>query len=76
MEVSTSAYEFAHGHKPQGRGYWAFLFDDSSEPWWAEVIRRDEHGPYRATCLPYSEAKRVALKEAKRRKASTVSVAT
>ncbi len=26
MDVETSAYEFAHGHKPRGRGRWAFEF--------------------------------------------------
>jgi len=24
MTVNTSQYEFAHGHKPRGQGFWAF----------------------------------------------------
>lgn len=28
IEVSTTAYQFSHGKKPSGRGYWAFVFKD------------------------------------------------
>lgn len=27
MTVSTSLYESSHGHKPRGRGLWAFLIE-------------------------------------------------
>ena len=25
MYVNTNQYEFSHGHRPRGRGYWAFF---------------------------------------------------
>ena len=25
MEIQTAKYEFSHGRKPRGAGYWAFL---------------------------------------------------
>lgn len=31
IEVSTSQYEFAHGRRPAGRGYWAFFFDGQTD---------------------------------------------
>lgn len=27
IEISTTSYEFVHGRKPRGRGYWVFFFD-------------------------------------------------
>jgi len=34
---NDSAYRFAHGHTPRGRGSWAFFFDRAQEtaPVWA-----------------------------------------
>ena len=29
ISINTSEYQFAHGHKPKGRGTWAFIFDNS-----------------------------------------------
>lgn len=36
MRFETSKYEFSHGKKPRGNGYWAFLFQmaDGSEQVW------------------------------------------
>ena len=28
VTVSTTAYQWAHGKKPSGRGYWAFEFEN------------------------------------------------
>jgi hypothetical protein len=32
VDVSTTNYEFAHGKKPRGYGYWAFYFGSDPEP--------------------------------------------
>jgi hypothetical protein len=61
--VSTTHYVFAHGREPRGRGAWAFTFD----------YHRDELFWHRGT---YTEAKRAAVAEARRRNASRVEVAT
>lgn len=31
VTFSTAAYEFAHGKKPRGYGYWAFFFDGKTD---------------------------------------------
>lgn len=44
VSYSTSQYEFAHGKKPRGSGYWAFFFDgerNSDTAFWF-------NGPYGA----------------------------
>lgn len=28
VSINTTEYQFAHGHKPRGRGMWVFDFDD------------------------------------------------
>jgi hypothetical protein len=66
IDVSTSAYEFAHGKRPRGEGSWGFFFDgnrDVSAAWWA---------PFGS----YSQAKAAAVAEAKRRGAVRVEVAS
>jgi hypothetical protein len=55
IEVITSHYEFAHGHKPRGTGYWLFYFNPKRQH---EVFSH---------VGPYGEAKRAAIMEAKRR---------
>ncbi|MBI4028852.1 MAG: hypothetical protein HY376_00580 [Candidatus Blackburnbacteria bacterium] len=65
-EMNTSQYELVHGKKPRGHGSWAFMFDkktydDINEVWWTGS-------------MVYSEAKKIALVEAKRRNASIVYV--
>jgi hypothetical protein len=65
VEISTSAYQFAHGKEPRGRGSWAFFFSNASEePWWAPGS------------LLYSEACQKARAEAQRRGVTRVIVAT
>lgn len=72
VEVSTSQYEFAHGHRPRGVGRWVFLLAgclwdptrDSGQPL--------GHGPAQS----YADAKRLAVAEARRRRVSRVEVAT
>jgi hypothetical protein len=62
-EVSTTAYQFSHGKQPRGRGYWAFEFPGSNEPWFVPGEQA------------YSDAKRAAQAEATRRGVSRASVA-
>jgi hypothetical protein len=67
VEVSTTAYQFAHGKAPRGRGYWAFEFPGQSPangPWFV---------PGEQT---YSDAKRAAVAEANRRGVCFVKVAS
>lgn len=60
MTTNTTAYEFAHGHKPKGRGCWFF-----------EITGTDNKGAYTtgrgwtAGNLTLSEAKAIAIKEFK-----------
>jgi hypothetical protein len=66
VEVSTTAYQFAHGKAPRGRGYWAFEFpgQHTNEPWSAPGEQS------------FSDAKRAAVAEARRRGVSFVKVAS
>jgi len=47
VEFTTTEYEWAHGKKPRGFGYWAFFFDREEEPL--------------VSCASYSQAKKMAL---------------
>lgn len=64
VEVNTREYEFAHGRRPSGRGGWAFAFrrneTDMGKLFWVSGL--------------YSEAKKQAVQEAKRRGALEVVV--
>lgn len=60
---STREYELSHGAKPRGRGSWAFAFDGED---------RMEDLFWTAGALTFTEAKRVAMKEAKARGARSV----
>jgi hypothetical protein len=65
-DFSSRQYEASHGRAPRGRGGWGFFFDyarDASAAWWAPVG------------ASYSEAKRAAVAEARRRGAYHVEVA-
>jgi hypothetical protein len=62
--ITTTAYEFSHGKRPAGRGYWGFFFNpgdrlsavsDSADLWWA------------TGASTFGEARRQALAEARRR---------
>lgn len=64
-EIRTHEFEFVHGRRPSGRGGWAFFFGDATEPEWAPGGGQ-----------LYSEAKRWAIAEAKRRGVPVVRVAT
>lgn len=55
---NTRDYELSHGHSPRGRGAWAFFFDRSTQ------IEDVWFTPGSTT---YSEAKKMAREEAKRR---------
>jgi hypothetical protein len=56
IDFDTSEYRLSHGN-PRGYGSWAFTFpdDDHKEPWWVTP-----------SCT-YTEAKKAARAEAKRR---------
>ena len=55
--VSTREYEFSHSHKPRGYGNWAFTYND----------RTGDKFPLLAwRCGSYGEARRDAVREAKR----------
>jgi hypothetical protein len=36
VEVNTTEYEFSHGKKPRGYGYWAFQVGRNPEPFFAK----------------------------------------
>ena len=66
IEVITTYYEFTHGKKPRGEGYWGFMFDkktydDVNEVWWAPRGM-------------FQQAKQAAIEEARRRGARQVFV--
>jgi hypothetical protein len=63
ITVETSEYEFSHGKRPCGQGTWAFTFDRRSyvsidEVWWTPFVT-------------WSDARRRAVTEARRRGATT-----
>lgn len=65
VQIYTNSYELSHGHKPRGRGSWAFHFgDDVETPWWTPGS------------LLYSKAAQLARIEAQRRGVTAVSVGT
>jgi hypothetical protein len=47
IEFSTREYEWTHGHKPRGRGYWWFFFEGHEFSAWGT----------------YTEAKRACVKK-------------
>lgn len=67
MTVSTTAYEFSHGKKPSGRGYWAFVFRDSSNQEVTEFLPGS---------TLYGEAKKWAIQHGAELGSVKVSVAT
>jgi hypothetical protein len=52
IEINTNEYQFAHGKKPRGYGYWAFFFDSSHTP----VFIADNWGDARKRALAYARA--------------------
>jgi len=66
----THEYELSHGRRPGGRGSWAFYFRHDAEPWWARRPDGSSGG------MLYTEAKKLATAEARRRGLSLVQVAT
>lgn len=55
-EISTSAYEFAHGKKPRGSGQWAFWI----RPWRGAPDSRSDLF-FASANLPYGQAKDEAI---------------
>jgi hypothetical protein len=68
VTVDTSNYEFTHGRKPRGYGAWAFQqFEDM------DCMDKRIIWVYGST---FSDARRVAVAEAKKRGLDTLYVAT
>lgn len=64
--VQTFEYEYSHGHLPRGKGQWGFYFgNDRGTIWWASIVS-----------IYYSEAKKLAIAEAKKRGATSIKVAS
>jgi hypothetical protein len=36
IEINTREYQFSHGKRPRGQGYWAFRFDALPELHWSK----------------------------------------
>lgn len=62
IEINTRTYEWTYGHKPRGRGSWAF--EIAGETVWIPGSKI------------YTEAKREALKIARERGAREIKVCT
>lgn len=60
--TTTTRYEASHGRRPRGTGTWGFFFGSNTEPWWA---------PFGT----YTQARRAAEAEARRRGETRVTVA-
>ena len=74
MRVETNNFEFAHGHKPRGRGNWAFDFERGGA-WTTEFCptwQSDKPGAQPT----FGEARRWALQFARELGASRVQVAS
>jgi hypothetical protein len=71
MTINTSNYEFTHGRKPRGKGYWAFRFQKDMADGTA-----DESVVFAPGDMKYAEAKRWAIQVAKANGVSRVAVAT
>lgn len=63
IHFSTTEFEFSHGRKPRGYGYWGFFFGVTKNVWFAPNVR------------DFADAKKGAREEAKRRDCDEVSVA-
>jgi|WetSurMetagenome_2_1015567.scaffolds.fasta_scaffold1208460_2 hypothetical protein len=73
FNITTTQYEFSHGKRPKGRGYWAFGFMNS--PFHPRSLLKDVGEPWFAPGdILYSEALRMAKEEAKRRKTHEIIV--
>ena len=71
MDISTTNYEFTHGRKPRGEGFWAFRFQrDMADGTARESV---EFAPGEMT---YAKAKKWAITAARVMKADRVAVAT
>jgi len=55
VQINTSEYEFSHGHKPRGKGTWAFdIQGNGGNLFWVNNAN-------------YGEAKKLAIAKAKER---------
>lgn len=66
--VCVTDFINSHGKTPRGRGSWAFYFNSDDDIWWS----KDEIG---CSSMTYSEALKLAKKEARRRNATVITVA-
>jgi len=65
IEFCTTNFEAAHGHKPRGVGRWFFDFHRPTGEWCTEEA---------PATMPFSEAKRWAMKFARENRCDWVSV--
>ena len=68
IECNTAQYEFSHGKKPRGRGYWAFeiggeVFWSSMNQLYAEAVADVARGVRRTTTATAARARRAATAE-------------
>jgi len=70
MQIETNQYEFAHGKKPRGMGYWAFVFSVPASIA-GGASRLTEFAP---STMSYAEAKKWAQARARDLKAARVEV--
>ena len=61
--TGDTEFEFSHGRKPRGYGYWGFFFAVTKNVWFAPNV------------CDFVDAKKAAREEAKRRNCDEVSVA-
>ena len=55
IHFSTTEFEFSHGRKPRGYGYWGFFFGVTKNVWFAPNVsrlRRREEGRARGSQAP------------------------
>lgn len=67
MTTDTTEYEFSHGQKPRGYGQWAFFFGFTRQG--------SEHAWFAPQACYFTEAKKQAQAEARRRGLDYVRVA-
>lgn len=81
-ELRITDYLNAHGKAPKGQGCWGFYFDDIDDIWFArnnrvnEIFIITELGTKTPSIsMTFSNALKLAEKEAKRRNATVITVA-
>lgn len=61
-------YEYEHGKKPRGRGFWAFKFGNEKRLRWYPPLTSGKYA------MMYSDAKKSAIKDAKKKGYNSISL--